>query len=138
MIPGHPTHAPCVVCTDAFGTRFMCADCRADPANASWTERPRCEVLRDDADDEDETSAERGHLDPVPERRDPLQLKLDILNCIACRQIRVAQRVRRRVNGRRVWVWEWVLRPLTLREVAWMTGCDEAYVRRVYRSVTSS
>ncbi len=28
----------CEICADAYGTRYVCAECRADPANEGWAE----------------------------------------------------------------------------------------------------
>lgn len=31
-------NARCSICGDAYGTRYVCAECRADPANVDWVE----------------------------------------------------------------------------------------------------
>lgn len=127
--PQHGPHAPCAVCNDAYGTRFICAECRADPANCDWLERGQHELL-----DGDVEITQQRPLD-VPREVRAARLERDVLDALRCRTIRVPYRVRFRRNGRRQWGWRWCSRSLTLREIAWLVGCSHTRVHQIFRSI---
>lgn len=131
-IRGHPPHAPCAICDDAYGTRFVCASCRADPANADWCERSEFEVLDGDgvAPEPRQTPSEVLRADRSA------RLERDVLDALVNRSIRIPARVRLRRDGLRIWTWRWESRALTFREIAWLVGCSHTYVERIYYRAT--
>lgn len=98
----------CSVCGDAYGTRFVCAPCRLDPANARWSEAPKGEVLY-------ERLPEAGGRMPWGEGEDhgvtPMFRAVVLLLITE--------------------------RDLSLRALARLAGCTEGYIRKVINSCKS-
>lgn len=101
-----PFDLDCCICGDAYGTRFVCAPCRSDPANADWVEGQEVIVA----------SVERAS-DPTPwgERQQPW---------------------RPSAKFRRVVCLLVYSRGSSLRDVATRAKCSLAYVQKVRDQVT--
>jgi hypothetical protein len=61
----NPPNPRCVICGDARGTRYVCAPCKADPANVDWRESSALELVAGEP---------RGHV-PAPEADDEFSPK---------------------------------------------------------------
>ncbi len=69
----------CACCGDAYGTRWLCPACAADPANASWAEADEAETSSATPPDD------RGVVELLPDGEagwDPTPLQRSILRAL--------------------------------------------------------
>lgn len=119
---------PCAVCDNDVNALRLCDACRADPANAGWSEgepRELPQLAVDAAPGRRLADLGARPLRPVHERT------RQILQLVMVATIRTLVRPRGRRRYRDEWTWD--SRPLSFEEVGWLVGCSRQAVRRVVR-----
>lgn len=128
--PGRPL---CAICDATNATMRLCRKCRADPANAGWSERTQlADRVWIEGPPTDRGTGELGARTRLAEMHDRRLRRLSvrtqqILQLVGLYQITDYVRPRGRARARSEWIQR--KRPLHLTEVAFLVGVTPGAVR---------
>lgn len=139
---GAPAGRPlCAICDVTNATMRLCRKCRADPANAGWSERTQlADRVWIEGLPTDRGTGELGARTRVAEMHDRRLRRLSvrtqqILQLVGMYQITVYVRPRGRARTRAEWIQQ--KRPLLLAEVAFLVGVTPSAVQNTLRRYES-
>lgn len=125
---------PCAICDGTNATVRLCRTCRADPANAGWSERTmHLDRAWIDSPPGDRHASELDARQRLADMRDRRLRQLaprtqQILQLVGFYCITDYRRPRGKARGQREWIQ--YRRPLHLAEVAFLVGVSITAVRR--------